>query len=474
MDKQTSGQMGELHDKTQSKTGLPQQKEIVKKTATKKKKKSRKGLVFGLIFLVIAGVTAFILLKPKKDDGLAVETEKATKRTILQTVTATGIIDPDLQLKVTSEVSGEIIYLGVKEGDFVRKGEVIVRVNPQSFSAEKDQAEATVSSALVRVQQAEVSLLRAEQELNRTQGLFEKKLSTARELEVATSQVKIAEAEKLGAKYGVDQAKAGVRRIMESLKKTTITAPISGVVTKLSTKLGEKVVGAIQMNGTEIMTIADMSVTEAVVDVSENDVVQVALNDQTEIEIDAIPNKKYKAVVSRIANSPKKSGLGTNDQMTNFEVRLKFIEKDERLRPGMTATATVFTDKKENVLTVPIQSVTTRDPNKQKKKSDDEKNKNGDNKDDEKNDDVKNTRLENTTQKEKPKPVVFVKQGDTVVMKPVEIGIRNDLYIEVLSGLQENEEVVSGSYRAISQELEQGSKVKLEDKDKEKNKGKKK
>jgi HlyD family secretion protein len=435
-----------------------------------KKKKSRKGLIFGIIFLLIAATTSYILLKPKKDEGISIETEKISKRTVLQTVTATGIIDPDLQLKVTSEVSGEIIFLGVKEGDFVHKGQVIIKVNPQSFSAERDQAEAQVSSSLARVAQSEASLLRAIQEQTRIQGLYEKKLATTRELEITQSQVKIAEAEKLSSRYNVDQARAGVRRIMESLKKTTITAPISGVVTKLITKLGEKVVGAIQMSGTEIMTIADLSVIEAVVDVPETDVVQISLNDIADIEVDAIPNKKFKAVVSRIANSPKKSGLGTNEQMTNFEVRLRFINKDERLRPGLTSTATIGTDKKENVLTVPIQSVTTRDPKKESKKENSSKD--DKEKEKEKNEDVKNVKLE-LNQKDKPKPIVFLKMGDSVVIKSVETGIRDDQYIEISSGLKENDEVVIGTYKAISQELEQGSKVKLEEKKKDKKESKK-
>lgn len=375
-----------------------------------------------------------------------------------------------MQLKVTSEVSGEIIFLGVKEGDFVHKGQVIIKVNPQSFSAERDQAEAQVSSSLARVAQSEASLLRAIQEQTRIQGLYEKKLATTRELEITQSQVKIAEAEKLSSRYNVDQARAGVRRIMESLKKTTITAPISGVVTKLITKLGEKVVGAIQMSGTEIMTIADLSVIEAVVDVPETDVVQISLNDIADIEVDAIPNKKFKAVVSRIANSPKKSGLGTNEQMTNFEVRLRFINKDERLRPGMTSTATIGTDKKENVLTVPIQSVTTRDPKKESKKENSSKD--DKEKEKEKNEDVKNVKLE-LNQKDKPKPIVFIKMGDSVVIKSVETGIRDDQYIEISSGLKENDEVVIGTYKAISQELEQGSKVKLEEKKKDKKESKK-
>ena len=218
------------------------------------------------------------------------------------------------------------------------------------------------------------------------------------------------------------------------------------------------------------MTIADLSVIEAVVDVPETDVVQISLNDIADIEVDAIPNKKFKAVVSRIANSPKKSGLGTNEQMTNFEVRLRFINKDERLRPGMTSTATIGTDKKENVLTVPIQSVTTRDPKKESKKENSSKD--DKEKEKEKNEDVKNVKLE-LNQKDKPKPIVFIKMGDSVVIKSVETGIRDDQYIEISSGLKENDEVVIGTYKAISQELEQGSKVKLEEKKKDKKESKK-
>ena len=187
-----------------------------------KKKKSRKGLIFGIIFLLIAATTSYILLKPKKDEGISIETEKISKRTVLQTVTATGIIDPDLQLKVTSEVSGEIIFLGVKEGDFVHKGQVIIKVNPQSFSAERDQAEAQVSSSLARVAQSEASLLRAIQEQTRIQGLYEKKLATTRELEITQSQVKICLLYTSDAADERSSVDLGGRRIIKKKKKVNI------------------------------------------------------------------------------------------------------------------------------------------------------------------------------------------------------------------------------------------------------------
>ncbi len=450
----------ELRRKRNAAAGEPAGGHDAAGATVRRKKKSRKGPVIAIIgLLVLALIVVMVVMGGKKTEGTPVETEKVMARTIVQTVTATGVVDPETQVKISPEVSGEIIFLGAKEGESVKKGQVLVRINPESFAAQVQQAEAGIAASKARQAQSRASLLRNQQDLARLSQLHEKKLATDQDLEAAQAQVNISQAEVDAAKFQVDEAQASYRQIRESLGKTTITSPISGVVTKLNSKLGEKVVGAIQMTGTEIMTVADLSVIESVVDVSETDVVQVSMGDTAEVEVDALPNQKFLAVVSRIANSPKQSGVGTQEQLTNFEVRLRFISPDERFRPGMTVVSTVRTDSRPNVVAVPIQSVTTREEDSTA--ADDEA---------EQPEGVTNTALVRAQRDERPKPIVFVQEGTVVHARQVETGIRDDQYIEIKSGLKAGDIVVSGPYKAITKDLKNGEQVtKLE---RDKNSGK--
>ncbi len=416
-----------------------------------RKKKGRGGLIIGIIIIALIAVAVITVLNSSKDEGVEVEVQKVQRRTIVETVTATGAIEPELQVIISPEVSGEITYLGVEEGDQVEKGQVLVRINPESILAEREQANATILAGKARTASAKANLLKAQQELARMQKLFEKKLSTQQELDNAQAQVDISQAELEASQYQVEQSQANYRQVQESLKKTTITAPISGVVTKLNSKVGEKVVGAIQMTGTEIMTIADLAVIEAVVDVVETDVVQIDLDDTAEIEVDALPDEKYLAVVSKIANSPTQSGTGTEEQLTNFEVRLRFITPDERFRPGMTATATIRTEVADNVLSIPIQSVTTRRPtfNGGENGGGGAPGNGG----------MMDRRGGPNGGAAKPKPIVFTVTNDSASAVSVETGIRDDQFIEIKSGLNGDETVVSGSYKAITKDLSDGDKV---------------
>ncbi len=414
----------------------------------KRRKKSRSGLiVLSIVGIIILFVAARFLFGEKEPDGMKVEAENAAMRTIVETVTASGEIEPETQVVVSSEVSGEIVFLGAEEGESVQKGQVLVRINPESMIAQREQAEASILSAKTRVASSKAGMLKAQTEYKRLKNLHEKKLVTDQELETAESQVQITEADHEAAQYQVQQAEASYRQVQESVKKTTIVSPISGVVTKLNMKVGEKVVGAIQMTGTEIMTVADLSVIEAVVDVVETDVVGVDVGDEAEIEVDAFGSQKFRGIVSRIANSATSTGMGTQDQLTNFEVRLRFLDPDPRFRPGMRATAFITTEKKENVITVPIQSVTTR-----KKKVEIETDEN-----------VRDLRMKDEGDERKPQTVVFVVQGDSVMLKEVSTGIQDDQYIEITDGLSEGIQVVSGSYQAISKDLEEGSKIRIKE-----------
>ena len=430
------------------------------KSRKKKAKKKRRGLIVGVILAVLVLITVAAVMSSSEDEGISVEVQSASYRTIIQSVTATGVIEPQTQLKISSEVSGEIVFLAVKEGDVVHQGEVLVRINPESMNAQLDQARAGISGSLAREAQATANLARAEADLGRLKQLMEKKLATAQEMDAAETQVRVARAELDAARFSTQQARAQLRQMQESVAKTTIVAPMSGVVTKLNSKLGEKVVGAIQMTGTEIMTIADLSTIEAVVDVSETDVVQVTLGDAAEIELDAIPDRKYNAIVSAIANSPKTTASAMQqEQITNFQVRLRITNPDARFRPGMTATATIQTDRADRVLSVPIQAVTAREV---KDSLREEQEQVGDD------DGATNVKLDVTPKADRPPPVVFVRSGDSVIMRTVKTGVRDDQYIQIVGGLKPGEEVVSGSYKAISKELEDGSTITVTNKDKAK------
>jgi HlyD family secretion protein len=423
------------------------------KAKPRRRRRRGRGWVVVVILLVVVLGTIAIVSQSGGDETTRVEVEKVARREIIQTVTATGVVEPETQVVVSPEVSGEIVYLGVEEGDRVQKGQVIVRIDPEQSLAQLDQAKATISGARARAAQAEASLLRAEQDLKRITELHGKKLATDQELETATTQQKIAQAELDAARYSVQQSQASYRQVQESVNKTTIVAPLTGTVTKLNSKEGEKVVGAIQMTGTEIMTIADLSVITAVVDVSETDVVQVSIGDTAEVEVDAIPNEKFPAVVHRIANSPKQSNLGSQEQLTNFEVEVLFLQPDDRFRPGMTATATIRTDINSRAVSVPIQSVTTRRDEDDEEVSDEEAS-------DEEG--PTNVRLEKSKKDEgEPQPVVFVVQDGKVVMQEVATGIRDDRYIEISSGLKTGQQVVSGPYKAISKDLEDGDEIRI-------------
>lgn len=429
---------------------------MAKKVQTKRRK-SKSGLILLIILgVLVAVVVAMLLLKGEGGDGLLVETEQAKARTITETVTAPGLIEPETQVIVSSEVSGEIVYLAVQEGARVEKGQVLVRINPESMLAQLEQANATILSSKSRVASARASQLKAESEYERLRKLHEKQLVTDQEIESARTQVELSRAEVESAQYQVDQSQASYRQVQESVKKTTIVSPITGVVTKLNVKLGEKVVGAIQMTGTEIMTVADLSVIESVVDVVETDVIGISVGDEADIEVDAIPGEKFRAIVSRIANSPKTVGAGTQDQLTNFEVRLRFLAPDPRFRPGMRTTAIITTEKKEGVTSVPIQAVTAR------REEDEEGGPQGPKKEEAEEGEmgtVRDLRLEGDKEKEERKTIVFVVQGDSVVMQEVTTGIRDDRYVEITSGLTAGTKIVSGSYQAISKDLGQGTKI---------------
>jgi len=421
--------------------------------ANGKRKKSKKKLfIFGGLGLLVVILLVVTLAGGGKEDIIMVQTEKVQKRNITQTVTATGTIDPEFKVLITPEVTGEIISLPVKEGDIVKKGQLLIKIKGDQYMAQKDRLEANLKSSEASLQMRDAELIRVELEYDRMKELHSKELASNSELENAEANYRSAKASYEAAAANVLQSKAQLREVLETLYKTTIYSPMDGVVTQLNVELAERVLGSGFSQGTNIMTVADLSNMEAVVNVDENDVVLVSVGDTANVSVDAFGDKLFHGVVTEIGNSAQSAGFGTQEQVVNFSVKIKLLDLDPSLRPGMSCNADIETETVFDVLSVPIQSVTARtdvpvkdDSLKSKKGSDDSE------------------KPEMMGRKD-PKEVVFLVDGGNAKMVVVETGISDDNYLEIKTGIEEDDEVVSGSYRAISRELEDGSIVRVEDK----------
>ncbi|MFZ4619694.1 MAG: efflux RND transporter periplasmic adaptor subunit [Bacteroidota bacterium] len=413
-------------------------------------KKSKKKLyIFLGLGLAAVALVLVVILGAKKENIISVQTEKVAKRTITQMVNASGKIQPETMVKINAEVSGEITSLPVKEGDRVKKGELLVRIKPDQYQAQVDRAEAGLQSARASLNLQKANLEKAESEFKRAQELYDKKLLSDQEFVAAKTSFSAAKSQNESAQAGVRQAEASFRDAKESLNKTAIYSPMAGTISQLISELGERVSGSGFTQGTQIMTVADLSMMEARVDVGENDIITISIGDTARITIDAYPDKKFTGVVYEIANTAKSKGLGTQEEVTNFEVKIRIMNKDIALRPGMSMTADIETETKKNVLAVPIQSVTTRAP-KGKESKEGEKPK----------DDAQQSA--GLSMNEKPVECVFVVENGKVKMVPVKRGINDEGYVEISTGISQDLEVVSGSYKAINRDLEDGTVVKVE------------
>ena len=433
-------------------------------------KKKRRGwlwLVIIVLLLAGGGGACWHFFIRKKEPIVTVQTEKVTRRNITEIVVANGKIQPVLQVMINPEVSGEIIELPVKEGQEVKKGDLLVRIKPDNYRAIRNSSEANYRSALASKTLAEANLAKADAEYKRMQQLFRDKFVSDSQYIEAKTAYEVGKATVESSAHQADQAKASLAKAEDDLTKTTIVAPIDGTITKLKSQVGERVVGTAMMAGTEIMTVSNLDEMEARVDIGEIDVILISVGQKAKLEVDAFRDREFHGTVSEIANAAKgsssssqssssSSSSGSSQEATKFEVKIRIQEK-EIFRPGMSVTSEIETRYRTNVLCVPIQSVTTRLPKGQEKK--DEKSK------EEQKPPTVEAKRKNDARK--PAEVIFVLGSEFVKMKPVKRGISDDSYVEIVEGVEEGQEVVSGSYKAINRELEDGRKIKKGDPNKE-------
>lgn len=416
---------------------------------------SKKTLII-LIVAVVALIAILVIAKKKgaiggDGDVTKVEITKIEPIDIVETVAATGKIQPEVEVMISSEVSGEIIELLVKEGQQVKKGDLLLRVNPDLIQASLSQSQASYQSVRANLAQAEASLKNAKVNYDRNKALFEKGVISKSEWDRSVQDYEVAQANKESAYFNVQSAAASVKQSRDNLGRTTIYAPMDGTISKLDAELGERVVGTAQMAGTEILRVADLSNMEVEVDVNENDIVKVSLGDSTIVEVDAYLKREFKGIVTEIANSAE-STL-TADQVTNFKVKVRIVDSSYQdllegkpeyfspFRPGMTATVDIITNKKEQAVGVPISAVVVKTDTTGKKRSR-----------------VRTTESANAEKFE----CVFVNNGGEAKLRVVETGIQDDTNIEVISGLEAGDLVITGPYTTVTKTLKTGDKVKEE------------
>lgn len=416
------------------------------------KKSKKKLFIFGGLGVLLLVVLLLVIFSGSKEEIVVVQTEKVEKRNITQVVSATGKINPVYQVKISAEATGEVVDLPVREGDVVRKGQLLLRIKPDNYEAQKNSADARLAQSKSSLSATKAQLDKVESDYKRIQELAQKKLASDSELENAKSTYLQTLGNYEAMKSGVTQAEASLKDAITNLNKTIVYSPLNGTISKRDIDLSERVLGSGFSPGTEMLTVADLSKMEATVNVDENDVVLISVGDTAKIHVDAFTDKTFNGVVTQIGNSAITQGLGTQDEVVNFEVKILIINPENKIRPGMSCDADIQTEKKENVLSVPIQSVTARVA----KETMTDASQGGDQASTE----VKAKKERNN----KPKEVVFITQDNKAKMIEVKTGISDDTYIEIVSGLKGNEDVVSGPYRAISKELEDGSKVSMQPK----------
>lgn len=420
-----------------------------------------KKTIYILIGVAILSLIVLLVLSKKgiignDKKGTFVEISQVKTTTVVETVSATGKIQPEIEVKISSEVSGEIIMLNVKEGQVVKKGDLLVKINPDLYTSGYNRSLSNLSGSKAGLSQAEATFKEAKANFERSKILFEKGIISKSDWDTAIATFEVAKASKQNAYYAVQSAAATVNEAKDNLGRTVIYAPADGTISMLNVELGERVLGTQQMTGTEILRIANLNTMEVEVDVNENDIVKIKVGDEAKVEVDAYLKKQFKGIVTSISNSA--SAELTADQVTNFKVKVR-ISKESYLdllegkpdsyspfRPGMTATVDIITKTKYNVLAVPISSVVVKSdtlPTKDSKIEDKDKD------------------LEQASMPiiDKKLECVFVKVGEKAKIRIIKTGIQDDSNIEVISGLKNGDIVITGPYTTVSKELNSGDKI---------------
>lgn len=409
-------------------------------------------VLLGVTIVVIVGLIAGKKTGAfgKTGDFKEVETEKLQRSTIVETVAATGKIQPEIEVKLSSEVSGEIIDLPINEGQDVKKGDLLVRINPDLVQAAVSQSQAALQNSRAGLAQAEASLNQATLTYNRNKPLFEKGVISRADFERAQADLEIAQANRQSAYYNVQSVAAQVKQATDNLGRTSIFAPRDGTISMLNVELGERVVGTAQMAGTEIVRVANLANMEVEVDVNENDIVKIQVGDSTIVEVDAYLKKEFKGVVTEIANSAE--ATLTADQVTNFKVKVRILEDSYKdllegkratyspFRPGMTATVDIITKKRKDVLAAPISAIVVKTDTSSTKRE---------------------TPKKSTDASAEKFECVFVKNAGEAKLRVVTTGIQDDSKIEILTGLDEGDEIIVGPYNLVTKTLKTGDKVEV-------------
>jgi len=404
-----------------------------------------------LLLLVVGKSTGMF---GKKGNFKQVNTQVVELKEVIETVSATGKIQPEVEVKISSEVSGEILELPFKEGQQVKKGDLLVKVNPDLIQSALSRTQASYKNVRANLEQAEATLKQAKADYDRSKSLFDKGVISRADWDRAIAAFETAQAGRSSAYYGVQSAGASVNEARDNLSRTTIYAPMSGTISLLNVELGERVVGTQQMAGTEILRVANLNNMEVEVDVNENDIVKVNIGDTTIVEVDAYLKKQFKGIVTEIANSA--AGTLAADQVTNFKVKVRIIEESyadltegkpeaySPFRPGMTATVDIITDKRESSIAVPISAIVIKTDTSSVKKTYGNK--------------TVTTDTSSSVEEEKFE-CVFVNENSIAKLRVVKTGIQDDTNIEIVSGLKEGDKIITGPYNLVSKTLKPGEKV---------------
>ena len=421
---------------------------------------SKKKIII-LISIIVALIVGLVILKKTgvlkgNDTSIEVETAKADEITIIETVSATGKIQPEIEVKIASQVSGEIVSLPVKEGQVVKKGDLLVKINPDLYTSGVSRSVSNYAGTKSGLAQADASFNEAKSNYERNKTLFEKGIISRSDWDKSIASFEVAKASKQTAYFNVQSAQASVKEAKDNLGRTIIFAPASGTISMLNVELGERILGTQQMSGTELMRVANLNNMEVEVSVNENDIVKINIGDETKIEVDAYLKKEFKGIVTNISNSA--TSAVTADQVTNFKVKVRILKESYQdlligkpktyspFRPGMTATVDIITTRKEKVIGVPISSVVIKADTLPTPKFDQV---------DEENTGKIKSKID------KKLECVFVKSNGKAKIRIVKTGIQDDTNIEILSGLKKGDEIITGPYNTVSKELNSGDKVKI-------------